>query len=470
MSNKLTEKTKEEKSKKMAELMEQEKDATPIPQVGELVEGIVTHIGKNEIQLDINGVAIGVVRGKEVLDESGDASNLKIGDKVAATVLDLDNENGELELSFRFAGHQKAWENLEDIQKSEEVVMARIIDANKGGLMIKVGNVIGFLPVSQLTTEHYPRVEGGDKNKILSHLKDYAGQEFKVKIIDVNEAEEKLIVSEKAAWEEKQQSAMSKYNVGDKVKGSITGVVDFGAFVEFGEGLEGLIHISELAWQRIDDPRDIIHVGDKVEAEIIAVENTKISLSIKKLKQDPWEDVEKKYKVGQKVMGKVLKVNPFGAFIELDEDIHGLAHISELAEGEVNDPTDILQIGENYEFNIISIEPGNHRLGLSVVKSKKTTKKSVKKKEEKETPEETTTPVKKEKTSKEKPAKIKEKVVEEEKPTEVKEKVVKEEPTEVKEAEIKEKMVKEEKPEETEKEKLIEPEKDSEESTETKSE
>lgn len=366
MTNQLTENQKQNSSK-MAELLDKEKDAVMVPQIGDLIEGTVVNIGKNEVLLDINGVHTGVVRGKEILDESGDASNLKIGDTIAATVIELDNENGELELSFRFAGHQKAWENLEKIQATNDVVKAKIMDANKGGLMIKVGNVVGFLPVSQLTTEHYPRVEGGDKNKILTHLKSFAGQDFKVKIIDVNEAEEKLIVSEKAAWEEKQQSAISKYKLGDHIDGVITGVVDFGAFVEFGENLEGLIHISELAWQRIDNPRDIIHVGDKVKAAIIAIENAKISLSIKKLQEDPWAEVAKKYKVGQSVKGKVLKVNPFGAFIELDDDIHGLAHISELSEKEINTPTDVVEIGESYKFNIISIEPNNHRLGLSLI-------------------------------------------------------------------------------------------------------
>lgn len=383
MSNQLTtiknNKTKtKQKSTAMATLLEQEKDATTIPQVGELVEGTVINIGKSEVQLDIDGIAIGVVRGKEIQDESGDASDLKVGDRAAATVLDLDNEKGELELSFRFAGHQKAWEKLESLLASREVVTARIIDANKGGLMIKVGNVVGFLPVSQLTTEHYPRVEGGDKSKILNHLKGFLSQEFKVKVIDVNESEEKLIVSEKAAWEEKQQDAMSKYKIGDVVKGLITGVVDFGAFVEFGDGLEGLIHISELAWQRIDDPRDIIHVGDKVKAEIIAVENSKISLSMKKLKKDPWQNVNKKYKVGQRVKGKVLKVNPFGAFVELDDDIHGLAHISELSKEEIESPAEIIQIDGTYDFNIISIEPANHRLGLTLVVGKDTNKKQPK--------------------------------------------------------------------------------------------
>ncbi|MFW0838049.1 MAG: 30S ribosomal protein S1 [Candidatus Komeilibacteria bacterium] len=371
---------KDASGSKMAELLAQEPNAINVPQVGDLVEGTIISIGKNEVHLDINGVTSGVVRGKEIQDESGDLDNIKIGDTAAATVLDLENENGLMELSFRYAGHQKAWEQLDELQESGEIVMAKIIDANKGGLMIKVGNVVGFLPVSQLTTEHYPRVEGGDRNKILAHLKEFIGDEFKVKIIDVNEAEEKLIVSEKAAWEEKQQAAISEYKVGSTIEGVVTGVVDFGAFVEFGDNLEGLVHISELAWQRIDDPRDIIHVGDKIKAAIIAIENSKISLSIKKLKTDPWKEITDKYKIGQQVEGKVLKTNPFGAFVELDEDIHGLAHVSELSTKEIADPSEVVQPDETYKFTIISIEPTNHRLGLSLIADKVKTESKAKEK------------------------------------------------------------------------------------------
>lgn len=348
-----------------------EKQQLNIPNLGELVEGTVISASKNEIYLDINGLTTGVIRGKEIQDESGDSEKIKIGDQVQATVLDIENERGEMELSLRMAGHQKAWDRLEKLMKEEEIIESRVIDANKGGLMIKVGNVIGFLPVSQLTTENYPRVEGGDKNKILAYLKNFIGQNLRTRIIDVNESDEKLIVSEKAAWEDKQKTALANYKIGDRVKGKITGVVEFGAFIEFGDGLEGLIHISELAWQRIDDPKTIVKVGDAVEAEIISIDNTKVSLSIKKLKADPWTEVAAKYKVGDKIKGRVLKINPFGAFIELDKDIHGLAHISELSDKPLKNPGQVVDVGKEYQFRILSIEPRDHRLGLSLRPAKK---------------------------------------------------------------------------------------------------
>jgi len=352
-------------SGKMAELMEEIKNQK-FPKTGELVKGTVINLGKNEILLDINGLTTGLVRGKELEDESGDHTTLKIGDEAYATVLEEENERGILELSFRQAGHQKAWENLEEIKSKGTIISTKIMDANKGGLMCKVGGVMGFMPVSQLTTEHYPRVEGGDKNKILEILKSYINQDFEAKIIDVDEKENKLIVSERAAWEEQQKETISQFQVGQVVKGKITGVVDFGAFVEFGDNMEGLVHISEIAWQRIENPRDYIKIGEAVEAKIIEIDGSKISLSIKALHDDPWKDVAVRYKIGQTVNGKVLKTSDFGAFVELDRDIHGLAHISELADYPIKNAGEVLKIGENYDFKIVSIEPEEHRLGLSL--------------------------------------------------------------------------------------------------------
>ncbi len=350
---------------KMAELMEEIKNQK-FPKVGELIKGTVINVSKNEVLLDINGLTTGLVRGKELEDESGEHTELKVGDQAYATVLESENERGILELSFRQAGHQKAWENLEELKQKGNIIKTKIFDANKGGLMCKVGGVMGFMPVSQLTTEHYPRVEGGDKNKILEILKSYINQDFDAKIIDVDEKENKLIVSERAAWEEQQKETIGKYQIGQVVKGKITGVVDFGAFIEFDDNMEGLVHISEIAWQRIDNPRDYIKVGEEVQAKIIEIDGSKISLSIKSLHEDPWKEVVKKYTIGQTVSGKVLKTSDFGAFVELDKDIHGLAHISELADFPIKNAGEVLKIGETYEFKIVSIEPDEHRLGLSL--------------------------------------------------------------------------------------------------------
>ncbi|MDO8490086.1 MAG: S1 RNA-binding domain-containing protein [bacterium] len=341
-----------------------------LPKVGDVITGRVIHVSKNEVQLDIDGIATGVARGLELIDESGDYSNLKVGDEVAATVLELENETGMIELSFRSAGHKKAWDKLTELFKSGEMTQVKVTEANKGGLMVMWGNVPGFMPVSQLCPEHYPRIQGGDKNKILDRLKGYVGQMFDSKVIDVDADEGRLIVSEKAAWEERQKDVLSSFKAGDTIEGVVTVITDFGVFVEFGPGLEGLVHISELAWQRIDDPKDIVRQGEKIKAEIIKIDGSKIFLSMKKLIADPWTCVGDRYAIGQKVKGKVLKVNPFGFFVELDPEIHGLAHVSELSDKPGVTPDQIATSGDIMEFTVVSIEPKDHRLGLSLKKKR----------------------------------------------------------------------------------------------------
>lgn len=401
---------------------------TKIPQAGDIIKGTVLSASKAEVKLDIGGIATGVVRGRELYFEAEEYANLKPGDEVEATIVEEENENGDLELSFRSAGQQKAWNALFDAYENRKILKFKVNDANKGGLIVSYGQIQGFLPVSQLAPENYPRVNGGDKGRILDKLKSFVGADFEVKIMTLDEKDEKLIVSEKEAWQERQKDIISKYKVGSQVEGAITALTDFGVFVSFGENLEGLIHISELAWQRIDDPSDLFKVGEKIKAEIISIEGSKIFLSAKKLLTDPWHEVEKKYKVGQVVAGTILKVNPFGLFVELDADIHGLAHVSQIGLAAGQKISEAFHSGEKRDFTIVSIEPKDHRLGLSVsteveqpvVKSKKKEekkqaedegeKKAKTKKVKKEKTEDATEPSSAEATAdkkKEKPAKKK---------------------------------------------------------------
>jgi ribosomal protein S1 len=254
---------------------------------------------------------------------------------------------------------------MHELYRSGDPLTVKIMEASKGGLIVKVFHVTAFLPVSQLSPENYPRVAGGDKSKILEKLKSFVGNTLDVRVIDANEKDEKVIVSEKAVWEDRQKNVISKYQLGQLVTGEVSALADFGAFVKF-DILEGLVHISEIAWQRIDHPRDLLKVGDEVKAEIIGIEGSKIFLSMKKLVDDPWKDVATTYKVGQKVRGTVLKANPFGFFVELDDNIHGLAHISELSKKPVREITDIAKPGDELEFMVVSVEPQQHRLGLSL--------------------------------------------------------------------------------------------------------
>ena len=355
-----------------AQLIE-DKQFLQIPKKGDIVKGTIVAISKNEVKIDIPGFRTGVVRGPEIKDESGMYESLKVGDSVEATVVDMENENGDLELSFRFAGHLRAWETLKDLQRSGEKFTVKILDANKGGMLVRVNHIQGFLPVSQLSPDHYPRVSGGEKNKIFEKLKSYVGEDFIVKVIDLQEADRKLIVSEKAVWEEEQKEVLDRYKVGDTVEGEVVALADFGAFIRF-DGLEGLAHISELAWQRIDHPRDVLQMNQKVKAQVINIEGSKIFLSLKRLVDDPWKNVTDRYHIGQIVRGKIIKANPFGFFVELDTDIHGLAHVSELSKTPIKDPQEVAKIGDELTWKIVSIEPEQHRLGLSLKAMQEDTK------------------------------------------------------------------------------------------------
>lgn len=371
---------KKDNTSQMEALLEE--NPIKIPQIGDVLEGTVIDITSNSVLFDLGALGTGIVLGKEIKDGLA-LGKVKIGDKISATLIDLENEDGYIELSIREASYERAWIDLEAKRDSMTAVTTKVLDANKGGLMVEVNGITGFIPVSQLSSEHYPRVEDGDKNKILELLKKLVGKEILVRILDVDRETEKLIVSERAASSEKEKEVISQLQVGDVIEGEISGVVDFGAFVKFlppakagsdkeNDKIEGLVHISELAWQLIDDPRTIVKTGDKVKAKIIGIDDTRISLSMKALAKDPWSEIAEKYKIGDSVQGKIDKINPFGAFVYLDKDIHGLAHVSEFQEVYPGKKMDeILKAGETYSWKILSIEPKDHRMGLMIIKEEK---------------------------------------------------------------------------------------------------
>jgi ribosomal protein S1 len=373
-----------------------DKQEFSIPQVGDVIKGIVVAASKSEVRIDVNGVMVGVVRGPELYLEDDEYGKLTQGDETEAMVVETENENGELELSFKRVGQEKAWNILEEAYQDKEPVFIKIVDANKGGLMARFRQIKGFLPVSQLAPEHYPRVSGGDKSKILDKLKKFVGQKMEVNVITLEEGDDKIIFSEKELWNKRKKDVISQYKEGMVVEGTVTAITNFGVFVSFGENMEGLIHISELAWQRIDSPHDLVKVGDTIKAEVVNLEGSKIFLSAKKLMKDPWHEATQKYKEGTVVEGEILKVNPFGLFVKLDEEIHGLAHISELGLKPKEKVSEVFNAGDKKEFEIINISPEEHRLGLKLAdkKAKKTKedkeesteddKKETKKKEDKD--------------------------------------------------------------------------------------
>jgi len=334
------------------------------PKVGEIVEGRIIGKGRSSVFLDLGPLGTGIIYGKEFQETKDSLKDLKIGDSIFVKIVYLENEEGYIELSANQAGLELSWEVLQQKKEKDETLKVKILGANKGGLLTEISGISAFLPVSQLSPEHYPRVGGGDSSKILSELQKFIGKELEVKILDVFQKEEKLILSEKAKGIEKIKEALKGYQVGDTIEGEISGIVDFGAFLLFGKGLEGLIHISEFDWKIVQDPSEIVKVGQKIRAKIIEISDNKVFLSLKALKRDPWKNIEKKYKKGDKVSGKVTKFNPFGAFIRISPKIQGLIHISEF--GTKSKMEEVLEIDKKYNFQILSIDPKEHRMSLKL--------------------------------------------------------------------------------------------------------
>jgi len=340
---------------------------------GEIVEGEIIAIDKSGVSLDLGIWGTGLIYGKELIEGKEILKNQKIGAKIHAKVIDLDNEDGFIELSIAQAGKEIAWEELLEKKRKGEIIKAKISKANKGGLIAEIRGIPAFLPVSQLAPEHYPRIPGGETAEILKELQKFIGKELEVKILDLNQKNNQLILSEKAKEAEKIKEALKDYKPGDIVDGEITGIVDFGVFIKFlppqgdeSSALEGLIHISELDWKIIENPSEVVKVGQVVKAKIIDISNNKVSLSLKALKKDPWKKIEEKYKKGDVVSGKVTKFNPFGAFIQVAPKIQGLCHISEFGSQKKMEET--LKIGKKYNFKILLIEPKEHRMTLQLQK------------------------------------------------------------------------------------------------------
>lgn len=355
------------------------------PKLGEIVTGKVLEVGRSTVFVDLGAAGTGVLLGREIKENRNLIKSLKPGDEISAMVLELENANGFIELSLQAAHREQSWDILKKMMSGQEIVKAKVTAANRGGLMIELSGVAGFLPVSQLSPEHYPRVEDGDKNKILQELNKFINKELSVRVLDADQSQQKLIVSEKAVGEEKVRQALSQYQIGDLVEGTISGVVDFGAFVRFplkgsegqekAEMIEGLIHISEIDWQLIEDPRQLLHAGQKVTAKIIGIERDRLSLSLKALKKDPWQEIEGKYAKDQIVEATITKINPFGAFAQLDKDIHGLIHVSDFGSPDAMNAQ--LQVGQKYQLRIVSIEPQIHKMALSLVRPESTAKTEV---------------------------------------------------------------------------------------------
>lgn len=357
-------KYKNQNSELLDKLLTEEGDLN-LPTPGVLTEGTVISVFKNKILVDLGGIATGIITGREAHDSAGTVKELQPGDEVSAYILEEENEDGLVVLSLRKASQKRTWNKFVEAYESDGVIEVKATEANKGGLLLNIDGIKGFIPVSQLAPLHYPRVNGADSTQILSRLQKLVGVKLDVKVLNLDREGGKLILSERAAEAEQRVKALDKLEVGQKVQGKISGIVNFGIFVTF-DGLEGLVHISEIAWGHVKDPNDYGKLGDEVEVLVIGKDNGKISLSMKRLTADPWVEAAKKYQVGTVIKGIVNRVTPFGAFVKLDDDINGLIHVSEVSEEEVSDPAEVLTVGQEIEAKIITIDPDDHRVGLSI--------------------------------------------------------------------------------------------------------
>jgi ribosomal protein S1 len=349
-------------------------------------------------------------------------------------VLSLENDEGFVVLSLRRADRERVWRTLQEKMDSGELMGVKASQANRGGLIVQFGDVEGFLPVSQLSSAHYPRVSGGDKDQILSKLNELVGLALQVKVISFDRNANKLIFSEKAAGDSLQEEKAMQFSVGQHVQGKVTGVVDFGVFVNLGE-FEGLVHISEISWERVDDPRKLFTVGQEVEVVVIGIENGRVSLSIKRLQSDPWNAEAGKLKVGEQVEGEITRVTPFGIFVKLTDRLEGIVQVSEISD-ENADSRAVAKEGEKHLFKILTIEPESRKLTLSLKQAEKIKKAAKEKTEEKiektEKPAEVKTEEKEEKTEKPVKEKIEKKAEKIEKPAKAKKVAPKEKETKVK--------------------------------------
>ncbi|MGB4420266.1 MAG: S1 RNA-binding domain-containing protein [Candidatus Saccharimonadales bacterium] len=356
------------KATTMDELLAKEDDGAKQLTQGDSVVGTVLSIRKHEVLVDLGVQGVGLVPRREV----GFYRNLNIGDEINASVVDVELENGYSLLSLRKAAKDRGWDEIVDKMESGEILEISPYDANRGGLLVEYDGVRGFLPVSQLSAEHYPRVGSNDKDEILQRLNSLIGQKLTVRVLDCDRKANKLIFSEKEAIKDGLAERFEKLTVGDSVKGVVTGVVDFGVFVNV-DGIEGLVHISEISWERVSNPADYVKVGDNIKAKIIAIDKDRLSLSIKQLSEDPWMKEVDQFKPGDKVEGTITRITPFGAFVQISPAVEALVHVSELSGEDNVDPEKVFTLNEKKEFVVLDLDKENRKISLKLptTKSKK---------------------------------------------------------------------------------------------------
>lgn len=339
------------------------------PVAGDIVEGTVLGVERAVVYVDLSPLGTGIIYGREFNNARDIIKKVNPGDTIAAKVVGDIHKDGYIELSLKEARQALIWDEAEKVIKEKKVLDLLVKEANKGGLIVEWQGIQGFLPASQLKADHYPRVEDGDKDKILEELRKLVGTKLSVSIISALPKEGKLIFSEKSSDQKDKDKIIEKYAVGEELEGAITGIVDFGVFVKLEEGLEGLVHISEMDWGLVDNPRSRYKVGDVVKVKVIEIKGGKVSLSIKALRPNPWVEASKKYHKDDTVKAVVIKFNKHGALASIEEGVAGLVHISEF--GSEEKLHSILELGKTADFKITLFEPKEQKMTLSYAGDKK---------------------------------------------------------------------------------------------------
>ena len=355
----------------MESLLESESLSVELPQVGEIRKGVIASIGASQILISVGAKSEGVVAGRELEQLTPEErAELKVGQEVNVFVLNPEDSNGNVVLSFKRAQEEMSWENVEKMISEETVIDTKIIGFNKGGLIVAIGNLRGFVPSSQISASRRAQSSGDTPEQRWQKM---VGQAISVKIIEVDRERRRLILSERSTNTESRSSmkdrVISELEEGKVYTGKVTSLADFGAFVNI-NGADGLVHLSELSWDRFQHPKELLEVGQEVKVKVINVDREKkrIGLSMRALQDDPWKNRVEKFSVGQLVEGTITRLTKFGAFARLEGDIEGLIHISELSENRVEHPKEVLKEGETKTLRVIRIDGEQHRIGLSLRK------------------------------------------------------------------------------------------------------
>ncbi len=343
--------------------------SVPSIRTGQKVQGVV--LKKIDAWVLVNcagGIFTGIILSKEVKDLERNGYDLSFGKELEAEIMDTDtrSDEGYFIISIAKLIQYDVWKNISAKFKEDDIITVIPTEANLGWLLVDMHGIKGFIPLSQLAPVNYPRVEDGDQEKIFEKLLNLVGKEFRVRIINLDEENKRIVLSEREALKEEREKILGDMKVGNEYDGTVSGISSYGVFVTIGGGIEGLVHISELTYGHVANVDRLARVGETMLVRIIGFEDGKISLSAKQLKDDPWSIIPKKFKLGDIIEGEVVRFVPYGVFVRIYDDINGLIHLSELSERNVANPAELVRLGQVIKAKLIALDPSQRKIGLSV--------------------------------------------------------------------------------------------------------